>query len=203
MHAHFGATSFFFKTASMNQVIKETIQVLKNGGIILYPTDTIWGIGCDATNPEAVAKIHKLKQSEDSKSMLVLLENPNLLNSYIDEVPEVAWELIEVSTKPLTIIYPKAKNLAANLIAADGSIGIRVVKHNFCERLIQTFRKPIVSTSANIAGKTSPKSFKDIDAQIVDGVDFVVPQIYEESTTNLPSSIIQLGVRGEIKVIRE
>lgn len=187
----------------MNQVIKETIQVLKNGGIILYPTDTIWGIGCDATNPEAVAKIHKLKQSEDSKSMLVLLENPNLLNSYIDEVPEVAWELIEVSTKPLTIIYPKAKNLAANLIAADGSIGIRVVKHNFCERLIQTFRKPIVSTSANIAGKTSPKSFKDIDAQIVDGVDFVVPQIYEESTTNLPSSIIQLGVRGEIKVIRE
>lgn len=194
---------FFVKTASMNQVIKETIQVLKYGGIILYPTDTIWGIGCDATNPEAVAKIHKLKQSEDSKSMLVLLENPNLLNSYVEVVPEVAWELIEVSTKPLTIIYPKAKNLAANLIAADGSIGIRVVKHNFCERLIQTFRKPIVSTSANIAGKTSPKSFKDIDAQIVDGVDFVVPQIYEESTTNLPSSIIQLGVRGEIKVIRE
>lgn len=187
----------------MNEGINEAVQVLRSGGLILYPTDTIWGIGCDATNPEAVAKIHKLKHSSDSKSMLVLLENPNLLNTYIEQVPDVAWELIEATTKPLTIIYPKAKNLAINLVAPDGSVGIRVVKHSFCEKLIRAFRKPIVSTSANIAGKKFPKNFGEIDSQIVEGVDYVVPQIYEESATHIPSSIIQLGVGGEVKVIRE
>lgn len=187
----------------MNAVINKAVQVLRNGGLILYPTDTIWGVGCDATNPEAVAKIHKLKHSADSKNMLVLVENPNQLNSYTEQVPEVAWDLIELTTKPLTIIYPKAKNLAANLVAPNGSIGIRVIKHNFCEKLIQAFRKPIVSTSANITGKKTPKNFGEIDNQIVDGVDFIVPQQYEEDATHIPSSIIQLGIGGEVKVIRE
>ncbi|MDD3567369.1 MAG: L-threonylcarbamoyladenylate synthase [Bacteroidales bacterium] len=187
----------------MQNDLKIALEVLRNGGLILYPTDTIWGIGCDATNPDAVDRIYKLKQREDSKSMLTLIENPNMLNIYLVAVPEIAWDLIEVADKPLTIIYPKAKNLAPNLVAADGSIGIRVVKHTFCERLIQAFRKPIVSTSANISGQAFPKSFGDIAPEIKAGVDFVVPQTYEESTSPMPSGIIQLGLGGEVKVIRE
>ena len=169
----------------MHNDIKKAVEVLKGGGIILYPTDTIWGIGCDATNPDAVAKIYKLKEREDSKSMLVLVDNPNMLNIYLNEVPEIAWDLIELTTKPLTIIYPNAKNLAPNLVAADGSIGIRVVKHSFCEKLIYALRKPIVSTSANISGKPFPKNFNTIDPSIINGVDFVVPTIYEESTSQI------------------
>lgn len=187
----------------MQNDIKAAVEVLKTGGLILYPTDTIWGIGCDATNPEAVAKIYKLKQREDTKSMLVLIENPNLLNIYLEQVPEIAWDLIDVTDKPLTIIYPKAKNLAKNLVDADGKIGIRVVKHTFCERLLQAFRKPIVSTSANISGQPSPKCFNQIDKEIVNGVELVVPQIYQESKNPVPSGIIQLGLRGEVKIIRE
>ncbi|MFP4556503.1 MAG: L-threonylcarbamoyladenylate synthase [Bacteroidales bacterium] len=187
----------------MHNIIKEAIEVLKKGGIILYPTDTIWGIGCDATNPEAVDRVYKLKQREDSKSMLVLVHNPNLINQYINDVPDVAWDLIEVTDKPLTIIYPDAKNLASNLIAANGSVGIRVVKHAFCEQLIHRFRKPIVSTSANISGSPSPKGFYDIDDRILDGVDYIVPTEFDESTSTSPSGIIQLGKGGEVKVIRE
>jgi len=187
----------------MQNDIKAAVEVLKTGGLILYPTDTIWGIGCDATNPEAVAKIYKLKQREDTKSMLVLIENPNLLNIYLEQVPEIAWDLIDVTDKPLTIIYPKAKNLAKNLVDADGKIGIRVVKHTFCESLLQAFRKPIVSTSANISGQPSPKCFNQIDKEIVNGVELVVPQIYQESKNPVPSGIIQLGLRGEVKIIRE
>jgi L-threonylcarbamoyladenylate synthase len=187
----------------MQNDIKKAIEVLKSGGLILYPTDTIWGIGCDATNPDAVAKIYALKQREIGKSMLVLVDNPNLLSYYLEEVPEIAWDLVELADKPLTIIYPKAKNLAKNLVAPDGSIGIRVVKHNFCQRLIQTFRNPVVSTSANISGKTAPSCFEDIDQEIIDGVDFVVPIEYEESTNPVPSGIIQLGLGGQVKVIRE
>lgn len=187
----------------MQNDIKKAIEVLKSGGLILYPTDTIWGIGCDATNADAVSRVNQLKQREDSKSMLVLIENPNFLNIYLEEVPEIAWDLIELADKPLTIIYPKAKNLAPNLVAADGSIGIRVVKHTFCQGLLRAFRKPIVSTSANISGKSFPKHFGEIDHAIIDGVDFIVPSIYVESTNPVPSGIIQLGLGGQIKVIRE
>lgn len=187
----------------MQNDIKAALEVLRNGGLILYPTDTVWGIGCDGTNPNAVDRLLKLKQRTKNKNMLVLIENPNLLNIYLEDVPEIAWDLIEVADKPLTIVYPNAKNIAPNLLAADGSIGIRVVKHTFCERLLQAFRKPIVSTSANISGQPYPKSFDEIIPEIVKGVDLVVPQIYEEIKKPMPSGIIKLGLTGEVKVIRE
>lgn len=186
----------------MNDALKKSIEALKSGGLILYPTDTIWGIGCDATNSSAVAKIYKLKQREDTKSMLVLIENQAWLNSYLEAVPEIAWDLIELADKPLTIIYSRARNFAPNLIASDGSIGIRVVKHAFCQQLIKAFRKPIVSTSANISGKSYPRGFNSIEAEILKGVDFIVPHQYDENPNSAPSSIIQLGIKGEIKVIR-
>lgn len=183
--------------------IQQAIEVLKKGGIILYPTDTVWGIGCDATNAEAVARIYQLKKREDSKSMLVLLENPNRLNSYIEEVPEVAWELVDVANKPLTIVYPGAKNLAKNLIAGDGSIGIRISGEEFTQQLIQRFRKPIVSTSANISGEPSPAFFDEISQEIIDGVDYVVQYRQDDRTPITPSSVIKLGVGGEIQILRK
>jgi len=151
---------------SFNDDIIKALEVLRSGGIILYPTDTIWGIGCDATNPAAVNRIYEIKQRQDAKSMLVLMENPNLLNSYITEVPEIAWELIDVADTPLTIIYPGAKNLAANLLATDGSVGIRITNEAFTQQLIQRFRKPVVSTSANISGQKSPHNFAEISDEI-------------------------------------
>lgn len=187
----------------MDQTIKQAVDVLRSGGVILYPTDTIWGIGCDATNPEAVSKIYKIKQREDSKSMLVLIDQPGRIPSYISEVPDIAWDLIDLADKPLTIIYSGAKNLAKNLVAQDGSIGIRVVKHDFCQRLIQRFGKPIVSTSANISGNPSPKGFYDIDESIKKLVDFIVPEKFDNPISNKPSGIIMLGPKGQIKVIRE
>lgn len=187
----------------MNTDIKEAVSVLRSGGIILYPTDTVWGIGCDATNSEAVAKIYKLKQREDSKSMLVLVDQPGRISSYISDVPEIAWDLIELSDTPLTIIYSGAKNLASNLITQDGTIGIRVVKHDFCQRLVQRLGKPIVSTSANISGTTSPKGFYEIDDIIKNGVDLIVSEEFDNPISDKPSSIISLGAKGEIKVIRE
>jgi L-threonylcarbamoyladenylate synthase len=170
--------------------------------LILYPTDTIWGIGCDATNEEAVAKIFKLKKREDSKSMIILLDSEARLPSYIREVPEVAWDLIECADTPLTIIYDGAKNLAKNVVAEDGSIGIRITKDEFCKRLIEKFRKPIVSTSANISGNDAPASFSDIDEDIINGVDYVVNLRQEELSKSSPSAIIKLGVGGEVKIIR-
>ena len=159
----------------MDEQIKLAVKVLREGGTILYPTDTIWGIGCDATNEVAVAKIYQIKQRVDSKSMLTLIDNPNRLLQYVNQVPEIAWEILDVADKPLTIIYPNAKNLASNLIASDGSVGIRVVNHDFCRRLISVFSKPIVSTSANISGEPSPKSFYFISEGIKSAVDYIVP----------------------------
>jgi L-threonylcarbamoyladenylate synthase len=182
--------------------LKKALEVLRQGGIILYPTDTVWGIGCDATNVEAVKRIYEIKQREDAKSMLVLMENPNMLSSYVREVPEVAWQLIEVTDKPLTIIYPGAKNVAANLVAADGSLGIRVTTELFTEHLIQRFRRPIVSTSANLSGKPTPQNFDEIDEEIKSAVNYVVEYRQEERSKNTPSSIVKLGLGGEIQIIR-
>lgn len=177
-------------------------EVLRAGGVILYPTDTIWGLGCDATNPAAVKRIYEIKQREDSKSMLVLMENPNLLNSYIAEVPEIAWDLIEVSDNPLTIIYPGAKNLAQNLVGADGSVGIRITSEAFSQQLVQRFRKPIVSTSANISGQKTPQNFAGIGDDIKNSVDYIVAYRQDDHSTSNPSSIVKLGVSGQIEIIR-
>jgi len=187
----------------MQEDIKKALEVLKSGGIILYPTDTIWGIGCDATNPEAVKRIYELKKREDSKSMLVLMENPALLDRYVSEVPEVAWDLVEVSTTPLTVIYPQAKNLASNLIAADGSIGIRFTKEAFTSQLLQRFRRPLVSTSANISGEKSPSFFDEISEEIKNAVDYIVEYRQDDRTPTKPSSIIKLGPGGQIEIIRK
>lgn len=182
--------------------LRNALQVLRDGGVILYPTDTVWGLGCDATNTEAVQKIFDLKQRADSKSMLVLMENPNMLRSYIREVPEIAWELIEVTDKPLTIIYPGAKNLAPNLVAEDGSVGIRITTETFTEHLIQQFRRPVVSTSANLSGKPTPQNFAEIEEEILKAVDYVVQYRQEDTAKSKPSSIIKLGIGGQIQIIR-
>jgi L-threonylcarbamoyladenylate synthase len=187
----------------MQEEIKKALEVLKSGGIILYPTDTIWGIGCDATNEEAVKRVYEIKKREDSKSMLVLLDNPNKLNSYIDDVPEIAWDLIDCADKPMTIIYPGAKNLAKNLIAEDGTIGIRITEEDFSNNLIFRFRKPIVSTSANISGEPSPKHFDDISEEIKNAVDYIVDYRQHETENPAPSSILKLGLGGEIEILRK
>lgn len=187
----------------MQNDIKKSLEILKNGGVILFPTDTVWGIGCDATNIEAVQRIYKIKKREESKSMLILMENQALLDRYINNIPEIAWDLIEISTTPLTIIYPGAKNLAPNLIASDGSIGIRFTKENFTSRLIQQFRKPLVSTSANISGEKSPAFFGEISEEIKTQVDYIVEYRQNDTTAAHPSSIIKLGHGGQIEVIRK
>lgn len=190
------------KTGFVDDLVK-AIEVLRTGGIILYPTDTIWGLGCDATNSAAVKRIYEIKQREDSKSMLVLMENPNLLNSYMAEVPEIAWELIEVTDQPLTIIYPKAKNLATNLLAPDGSVGIRITNEAFSQQLVQRFRKPIVSTSANISGQKSPQNYTEISEEVKKSVDYIVSYRQDDFSRSKPSSIIKLGVGGQIEIIRK
>jgi len=171
--------------------------------VILYPTDTIWGLGCDATNPEAVKRIYEIKKREDSKSMLVLMENPALLERYVDEVPDVAWDLVEISTTPLTVIYPGAKNLAANLIAGDGSVGIRFTREEFTSRLLQRFRRPIVSTSANISTEKAPAFFDEISDEIKEQVDYIVEHRQDDVTPAQPSGIIKLGPGGQIDIIRK
>jgi len=187
----------------MHEDLKKAVEILKAGGIILYPTDTIWGIGCDATNEEAVKKVYAIKKREDSKSMLVLMENPALLDRYVNDVPEIAWDLIEVTTTPLTVIYPNAKNLAPNLIASDGSIGIRFTKESFSSQLVQRFRKPIVSTSANISGEKSPAFFNEISEEIKQQVDYIVEYRRDDVSPSQPSSIIKLGPGGRIDIIRK
>ena len=183
--------------------INNAVKVLESGGLILYPTDTIWGIGCDATNAKAVKRIYTLKKREDKKSMLVLIDTETRLLQYVKDVPEIAWELIEATDKPLTIIYPGAKNLAANLVAEDGSIGIRIPNHDFCSRLISRFRKPIVSTSANLSNEKSPQIFHDISEEIKTKVDYVVSYQQENTYRGKPSSIIKLKLNGEFSILRQ
>ncbi len=187
----------------MKKAIDSALETLKSGGIILYPTDTIWGIGCDATNTEAVEKIFRIKQREDSKSMLLLVDNECKISSYVDSVPEIAYDLIELSDKPLTIIYSGAKNISDKLIAEDNSIGIRVTKEEFSNTLCKRFKKPIVSTSANISGEPSPGSFNDISEEIKNSVDYIVEYNQEINIKQVPSGIIKLGNDGTIKIIRK
>lgn len=182
--------------------VNKALKIVQDGGIILYPTDTIWGIGCDATNTEAVKKIYALKQREESKSMIILLDIDNKLQTYINEVPDIAYDLIEYAESPLTLVMPGAKNLSPALIAEDGSVGVRVTSYPFCQQLIQRLRKPLVSTSANISGKPSPEYFSKIDQDIIDGVDYVV-DLYQYSTEiRKPSTIMRLNPNGGFEFIR-
>ena len=187
----------------MNEDIKKALEVLKQGGVILYPTDTIWGIGCDATNEEAVEKLYAIKKRDRSKSMLILLDNAAKTQTYVQDVPDIAWDLIDLADKPLTIIFNGAKNLAPNLINNDGTIGIRITSEDFSRELCMRFRKPIVSTSANIAGQTAPQNFNQIDSELIDLVDYVVEYRQNEMYNQTPSSIIKLGSTGEIDIIRK
>lgn len=175
---------------------------MAGGGVILYPTDTIWGIGCDATNPEAVKRVYDIKRRADSKAMLVLVDSAVKVDFYVSEVPDVAWDLIELATRPLTIIYDGARNLAPNLLAEDGSVGIRVTQERFSQQLCRQFRKAIVSTSANLSGTPSPHCFADICDEVKLAVDYIVDYRREETAETTPSSIIKLGAKGEVKIIR-
>ncbi|KLT66439.1 L-threonylcarbamoyladenylate synthase [Pedobacter sp. BMA] len=183
--------------------INKALEVLKAGGVILYPTDTIWGLGCDATNAQAVEKILKIKNRPAEKSMIVLLDVDSKLQSYVTEIPEVAYDLIEYAENPLTIIFSGAKNIAENVINQDGSVGIRIVKHDFCTPLINRFRKPIVSTSANISGQPSPKFFDDINQDLIDQVDYVVNFEQENRNVRKPSTIMKLSPGGQFEFIRK
>ena len=176
---------------------------MREGGVILYPTDTIWGIGCDATNEDAVRRVYEIKQRQDSKAMLVLVDSSVKVDFYVRDVPEVAWDLIDLADKPLTIIYSGARNLAANLLAEDGSVGIRVTNEDFSKRLCQQFRKAIVSTSANISGQPSPKNFSEISEEVKSAVDYIVGYRQEEMSNPKPASLIKLDKGGVIKIIRE
>ena len=172
------------------------------GGLILYPTDTIWGIGCDATNEEAVRKVYALKRRSDHKAMLLLMDSSAKLNYYVQEVPDVAWDLIELADSPLTVIYSGARNVAPNLLAEDGSVGIRITQEEFSHKLCERFRKPLVSTSANVSGAPSPANFSEISDTIKSGVDYIVRYRQEDLSEAAPSHIIKLGAGGLVKIIR-
>jgi len=186
----------------MEQDIKQCIEVLKAGGVILYPTDTIWGIGCDATNKQAVEKIYRIKQRFDNQKMLVLVHNDAMVERYVDDVPEVAFQLIECADRPLTIIFENAKNLAENLLGENRSIGIRVSKETFTKRLIERFRKPIVSTSANIHNQASPANFAQISEEVKKEVDYIVAYRQDDMTEHKASSIMLIKPSGEFKILR-
>ena len=186
----------------MHDEIIKTVEVLKSGGTILYPTDTIWGIGCDATNSRAVQKVYKIKQRQFAKSMIILLDQEEKLSRYVKKVPETVWDLLQNIDTPLTIIYPNAKNLAKNVIARDNTIAIRIVKNEFCRKLISLFNKPIVSTSANISDEAIPLTFNDISPEIKNNVDYIV-NLYKNNIQQVkPSTIIKIGEDGEFNVIR-
>lgn len=187
----------------MSEDIKKAFDVLANGGVILYPTDTIWGLGCDATNEEAVKRIFEIKKRVDSKALIVMIDTTAKLDFYVEEVPDLAVDLIEMSEKPMTIIYDKGRNIASNLLAEDGSLAIRVTEEAFSKELCKRFRKAIVSTSANISGTNAPKCFADISEEIKASVDYIVKYRQNDISEHVASSIIKLGSGGEVKVIRE
>nr|WP_313028007.1 L-threonylcarbamoyladenylate synthase [Soonwooa sp.] len=182
--------------------MEKAIESLQNGGTILYPTDTIWGIGCDATNPEAIKKVFDIKHRDANKSMIILVENEKRLQDFV-EVPEMAWEIIDLSEKPITIVYESAKGLPKEALAEDGSIGIRLIKDDFCKKLISKLNKPIVSTSANLSGDKSPLKFSDISQEIIDAVDYAVEENREKISKYSGSSVIKVWKNGQIKVLRE
>jgi L-threonylcarbamoyladenylate synthase len=190
------------ENSQYEQELWRTVEILRSGGTILYPTDTIWGIGCDATNFKAVENVYKLKHRVESKSLIVLLNDESKLSDYVEKVPDISYDLINSLNKPTTIIYSNAKNLASNVVAQDGSIAIRVTKDQFCRDLIKLFGKPIVSTSANISGDPSPVIYRDVQDDILNGVDYIVNLYQSRMNSSKPSTIIRLFENGEFIIVR-
>ncbi len=186
----------------INSEVNKAFEIIKEGGIILYPTDTVWGIGCDATNADAIAKIYKLKQRDDSKSMIVLMNGDRMMYNVFKEIPETAWQILDLSEKPTTLILDNPRNVAPNIIAEDKTLGVRLVKEPFCYKLMERMKKPLVSTSANISGMFTPKSFKEISPEIIKGVDYVV-NLHQEKICDKPSTIIKLTLDNQVKIIRK
>lgn len=191
------------KDAELQREVDEAVGVLRAGGIILYPTDTVWGLGCDATDADAVAKIYALKRSENKKSMLVLCGTADMVVRYVDKAPAIAFEVMELATTPLTAILPGAARVAENLVPEEGTLGVRIPDHEFCRRMLRAFGRPVVSTSANVSGEATPAGLQEVAREIVDGVDFVVDPRFEGKPTRKASSIIAFGEGGEVKIIRE
>lgn len=182
--------------------LRQAVDVMKKGGVILYPTDTIWGIGCDATNPEAVRRVFAIKRRPDSKALISLVPSADWLDTYVEDVPEVAYQLIKASVRPTTIVYDRGIRLAPNLLADDGSVGIRVTSEIFSSRLASSLRRPVVSTSANVSGSPSPRYFNEIDPAVIEAVDYVVAYRRDDLSPASPSSVIRLGSGGLISILR-
>jgi len=189
--------------AVLEREAAEAVRILRSGGIILYPTDTVWGLGCDATNAVAVQRIYDLKRSVNKKSMLVLCASADMVVRYVDRAPGIAFEVMELATSPLTLILPGAVGVAENLIPNEGTLGVRVPDHAFCQRMLRGLGRPIVSTSANLTGEATPTGLQEVAREIVEGVDFVVDPRFEGKPTRKASSIMAFGEGGEVKVIRE
>ena len=196
------------------EILAEALKTLRAGGTILYPTDTVWGLGCDATNPEAVARIYEIKQRADSKSLVLLASDLDMVARYVKEIPSIAVDLVEVNDAPMTLIYPGAIageagapgdkwHLAHNTVAEDGSVGIRIPLMDWCKQLVFKLGRPIVSTSANISGEPTPERFSEIDPAIKEAVDFVVPPSVDTQSTGKASQILKVGLKGEIEIIRK
>jgi L-threonylcarbamoyladenylate synthase len=186
----------------MRTEIENAIAVLKKGGLILYPTDTVWGIGCDATNPAAIENIYKLKKRSNDKSLICLVSDLNMLEQYVENVPKAAYDVIKFSVTPTTIVYDDPIRVSENLIAADNSMAIRIVEDEFCKKLIRKFKRPVVSTSANVSGEKTPLNFQEISKEILEGVDYVV-NLHRDKKAGKPSTIIKIKNDGTVKVIRE
>ena len=187
---------------NINTEVHNAYEVIKNGGIILYPTDTVWGIGCDASNEEAVAKVYALKQREESKSMICLMNSEKMVYAVFPKIPEVAWDILDLSEKPTTVILDGPKNVAKNIISEDNTLAIRIVKEPFCYKLMERMKRPLVSTSANLSGMFTPKTFKEISPEILKGVDYVV-NLYQDKVCKNPSTIIKLSLDSQVKIIRK
>ena len=183
--------------------VRNAVEVMRKGGVILYPTDTVWGIGCDATNPDAVKRVFEIKQREDSKALICLVDSEARLQRYVRDVPNVAWDIIELSTKPVTIILDGATNLAHNVMAEDGSVAMRVTKEPFSNLLCYRFQKAIVSTSANISGQPPAANYRDIAPELLEAVDYVCTSRRQEKKPHTPSGIIRLKPNGEVEVVRK
>ena len=189
-------------TPESKEDIRRAVEVMNNGGIILYPTDTIWGLGCDATNADAVRRIYEIKQRTDAKALISLVDSETKVQFYVKEVPEVAWDVMELSERPMTVVFDGGRNLAPNLLAEDGSVAIRITKEAFSKELCMRMKRAVVSTSANISGQPAPRCFSEISEEIKGAVDYICTSRQDEPPTQTASSIIKLGAGGEVTIIR-